>query len=334
MEARDADSGSNGTVRYRLDRNAGITFGIDSQTGIIRTTSPVDREMTDTYVFSVVAQDMGQDAKSATAVVTVTITDVDDQAPRFSQRNYAFYVDENLQPDTEIDKVVATDADLAPNNAFSFYLDPKFSPTDALRIDPKTGIIYTRKPLDREDVPSFSAVVIVQSNSGSALSDHANVIVFVNDRNDNSPIITFPSGVNNSAQVNSRAPLGHVVTRVEATDADDAKNGELSYEIQGTGDPATQLYHIDSESGTIVVNADLSSYDQKAFLLHVVVKDNGTPQRVASAVLSIVVNSSAPLYTGRQPLVIGVDGGLLAHKTSSSRNTQLVIGRLIEHVYK
>jgi hypothetical protein len=42
-DASDPDGGRNGTVRYRLDRDAGSVFTIDSQTGIIRTTMAVDQ---------------------------------------------------------------------------------------------------------------------------------------------------------------------------------------------------------------------------------------------------------------------------------------------------
>ena len=320
VEARDPDSGRNGTVSYKLDHNPGNIFTVDLQSGVIRTTINIDREQTETLVFSVVAQDMGHDSKSSSAIVTVTVTDVDDQPPRFTQRNYVFTVDENLQPDTEVGTVMATDLDLPPNNIYSFYFDPQYSPIDALRIDAKSGVIFTRKPFDREDVPSFNAIVIVQSDSGSALSDRTNVIIYVKDKNDNSPIINFPAVTNGTVQLNNRAPIGHFVTRVEANDLDYGSNADLTYMITG-GDP-TSIFLIDAESGVIMVNSDLSAYDQQTFALNLLVKDGGTPSRVASSVLFVLINSSAPLYISGTLTDVSSKHTLSASK----QTTNLLIG--------
>lgn len=103
-DASDPDGGRNGTIRYRLDRDAGSVFTIDSQTGIIRTTMAVDRELTEVYVFRVIAQDLGAEQRTATALVSVAVTDVDDQPPRFEQRSITLSILENQPPDTEVYK--------------------------------------------------------------------------------------------------------------------------------------------------------------------------------------------------------------------------------------
>ena len=61
---------------------------IDSVTGEMRSTRSFDREELDEFSVLVVAYDGGSPPLSATATVYVSITDVNDNAPVFSQTEY------------------------------------------------------------------------------------------------------------------------------------------------------------------------------------------------------------------------------------------------------
>lgn len=68
-------------------------FSVDPDTGEVFTTVPLDREETAVYHFTLVAQDSSPTEPRATAVnLTIYVTDMNDNAPRFSRPRYIAYV--------------------------------------------------------------------------------------------------------------------------------------------------------------------------------------------------------------------------------------------------
>ena len=62
-------------------------------------------------------------------------------------------------------------------------------------VDPETGVIYTRRPLDRETLSHYTLRVRTQSDVTSGFVESPNVaVVFiqVTDVNDNAPEVTYP----------------------------------------------------------------------------------------------------------------------------------------------
>jgi hypothetical protein len=143
-------------------------------------------------------------------------------------------------------------------------------------------------------MPKHELVIIAQSENIAAFSDQIRVTVYVNDKNDNSPVIKFPNDTFNVVHVSNLAPVGYPFTRIDAEDPDYDKHADLTYATAGGGDP-NDNFLIDSKTGVVSVNCDLRPLDQKEFILHVVVRDDGNPSRATSAVLRVVANSSAPL---------------------------------------
>ena len=92
MKANDADVGDNAKLVYRLlDNTANRSsefdsspFAINPASGVIRATASVDREVKSVYRFHVTAADAGSPSSfTSTALVTVNVLDVNDEAPQF-----------------------------------------------------------------------------------------------------------------------------------------------------------------------------------------------------------------------------------------------------------
>jgi len=76
VRAVDADSGKNGQVRYRIDRrrcDVRGQFEVDTVTGVIVTTQPLDFEVIQHYELIVVAADQGPQSLRTSAVVSVQV---------------------------------------------------------------------------------------------------------------------------------------------------------------------------------------------------------------------------------------------------------------------
>lgn len=80
-------------------------------TGIVRTSQVIDYEETKQLEFTVIAYDSGVPQLSATAKVTVTVINVNDQDPKFEKEQYNASIKENSPPGTRVIVVKATDDD-------------------------------------------------------------------------------------------------------------------------------------------------------------------------------------------------------------------------------
>ena len=85
-------------------------FNVVIMTGIITTRRNLDRERVSEYQLTVDARDGGSEA--CTMEVFVTITDINDNEPVFSQPYYTVSIPENAEINTLITRVSAVDRDL------------------------------------------------------------------------------------------------------------------------------------------------------------------------------------------------------------------------------
>lgn len=92
-------------------------FSIDGESGWITTVRETDCEATRLYRFNVVATDHGGDNKlSSSVLVEVTVTDDNDNPPKFSDDIYRGSVVENGNPGEVIVSMTTTDADVSLEN--------------------------------------------------------------------------------------------------------------------------------------------------------------------------------------------------------------------------
>ncbi len=122
FSATDADAGENGRVTYRLGTGggAGRHFYLDPLTGVLILRSQLDRETSPEIRLTVTAVDGGggggsNDARSADISVVVTVTDVNDNSPRFpgvsSDHLSVVTVPEDARSGTVVARMDASDAD-------------------------------------------------------------------------------------------------------------------------------------------------------------------------------------------------------------------------------
>ena len=82
---------------------------------------PLDRETTSQYRFEVSATDHGNPQFKGTANVHITVTDVNDNKPRFLQSNYEKSILENVRSGTHVLEVSAVDDDDEGSNKAIIY---------------------------------------------------------------------------------------------------------------------------------------------------------------------------------------------------------------------
>uniref|UniRef100_A0A8C5DDV8 Cadherin, EGF LAG seven-pass G-type receptor 3 n=1 Tax=Gouania willdenowi TaxID=441366 RepID=A0A8C5DDV8_GOUWI len=118
IQAIDTDSGDNARLEYRLTGTSSDTpFVINSATGWVTVSSILDRESVEHYFFGVEARDYGMPPLSATASVTITVMDVNDNRPEFLQKEYYSRLNEDAVVGTSVVTVTAVDRDVNNRDA-------------------------------------------------------------------------------------------------------------------------------------------------------------------------------------------------------------------------
>jgi len=113
VRATDRDDGLNGQLTYSVDGDAAAWFDVEPTTGVVKAGVKFDRETNGSLRFYVVVRDAGDPPRSASALVTVAVVDVNDERPTFSQPTYKFSVMENLPAGAPVGSVAAVDRDLS-----------------------------------------------------------------------------------------------------------------------------------------------------------------------------------------------------------------------------
>ena len=111
VAATDADAGNNANITYRLAEDAGGMFQVGAVNGMVKARGQLDYEERARHVFRVLAVDQGERPLTATATVTISVLDINDEAPRFSARHYAMSVTEGQAAGGLVGNVSATDRD-------------------------------------------------------------------------------------------------------------------------------------------------------------------------------------------------------------------------------
>lgn len=131
VRALSRDQGGNGAsssgptpVYYHLRPDGDAAgFGIVSDSGWLFVKSALDREAKDIYLLTVLASSgRGQLKKTGSATVRVSVTDENDNSPRFSQERVFLAVRENLPAGTGFGRVSATDRDAGLNSRLTYKL--------------------------------------------------------------------------------------------------------------------------------------------------------------------------------------------------------------------
>uniref|UniRef100_A0ABM0N157 Protocadherin Fat 4-like n=1 Tax=Saccoglossus kowalevskii TaxID=10224 RepID=A0ABM0N157_SACKO len=295
--ATDEDAiGSDGKVTYNItEGNSEEKFTVDLYSGDVLTKSLLDREITDQYILEITATDGGDTPLTGTVTLSITVEDVNDNTPIFSQDIYTTSILENINIGTSVFTVIATDIDSGANSNIEYNITGGMSHED-FNIDIATGEITTAADIDFETRKMYSLTVQATDGGTPVRSSDTVVRIKINDYNDNVPVI-FPNGVTISIFENS--PSDTLVIPQWVVDEDSDENGNVTF-LLADGDPLGQFY-IDNWSGLIYTSnfgPILDREVQDTYHLLVNASDLGTPSLASTSTVTIVIvdeNDNSPV---------------------------------------
>ncbi|XP_075806754.1 protocadherin-23 [Microtus pennsylvanicus] len=273
VSAQDADAEMNGEVTYSiLSGNEDMVFMLDGSSGLLRTACPLDYEAKTQHMLTLVAQDGGTPALSASQTLTVTVLDVNDETPVFKKLLYEASVRENQSPGVFVTRVEAEDKDSGVNSKLQFQIMP--GPAFGLfEINPDTGEVVTMVTFDREAQGIFTLRVLVQDSGVPPLSSTATIICTVEDENDHAPELTVLS---QDIEVLENQDPGVVYT-VLAFDMDAGSNGAVTYRLAGGN--IGEYFALHATSGELSTTRALDREQIDNFTLIILCSDLGNPPR-------------------------------------------------------
>lgn len=327
VQATDDDlrGSANSQVRYQIiDGDKDGNFSIDSVSGEIRPRNMVDfekmpKEAGDirTFRLRVRAHDLGIPSLYSDVPVVIYVQDVNDYPPVFVQPFYNKAIAEDTPSGTSVIQVRAVDGDYSSSNSQVVYRIQSGA-QDKFVIDATSGVISvaTGANLDPDrTIPKskFYLLDVVALDGGIGTQQQqsrVSVNITIIDVNNKAPKFIEPR----PASISESAPIGHVVTRVSATDADDRpvlryfldfRNSEARSEEGAVVSPSEYDYNgifsINPVDGTVTVAKALDRERMETIRLVLRVEDlaAATEGQTATATLTVRiedVNDNRPKF--------------------------------------
>ena len=299
ISAHDPDSGKNGEVTLTVQ--PGLPFKLNAAFGghySLITDGILDRESVSEYTVVIVATDQGSPPLSSRTTFLVELSDVNDNAPVFSQPSYSVDVPENNALSAPIAEVSAADPDLGDNARVSYSILPsEFQglPTSSyVYINPDTGQIFSMRSLDYELLNAFRVEVQARDMGVPARASNVTVHVFVVDVNDHAPVLLHPAHPKDAGlqlAVPQSASPGHLINKLVAVDQDSGHNAWLFYAI--APGPNAGLFRLGSHTGELRTARKLAEEEKGlSYDIVVIIQDNGEPVLSTSVAVSVTVEET------------------------------------------
>ncbi|XP_043833768.1 cadherin-10 isoform X2 [Dromiciops gliroides] len=304
-DADDPSYGNSARVIYSILQGQPY-FSVEPETGIIRTALPnMNRENREQYQVVIQAKDMGgqMGGLSGTTTVNITLTDVNDNPPRFSQNTIHLRVPESSPVGTAIGSVKATDADTGKNAEIEYRIIDGDG-TDMFDIitqkDTQEGILTVRKPLDYESRRLYTLKVEAENTHVDPrfyylgpFKDTTIVKISVEDV-DEPPVFSRSSYL---FEVHEDIEVGTIIGTVMARDPDSASSS-IRFSLDRHTD-LDRIFNIHSGNGSIYTSKPLDREISQWHNLSVIAAEINNPKettRVAVFVRILDVNDNAPQF--------------------------------------
>ncbi|XP_062556294.1 fat-like cadherin-related tumor suppressor homolog isoform X3 [Armigeres subalbatus] len=278
IKAKDADSGLNSLLHYDiLEMLPRRYFHIDSSTGAIKTIMQLDHEKIPSFSFHVKVTDLGKPrlTSETTAEVRITVNDVNDCAPTFSQKEYNVTLLLPTYENVAVIQVNATDQDSSENSTLRYDII-EGNRDGVFMIDSTSGVITTR---DVESIGSFYRLGVRVSDGKFSKVAYVSISV---ETSDNSGLIFQKSIYEGSILENS--------TKITTVTVVNVIGSNLNEHIEFSILNPTDMFKIGLTSGAIQTTGKKFDREVRDNYELIVEARSQLPDREKPRVAHVIVN--------------------------------------------
>lgn len=242
-------------------------FSIDSASGQLRTSLPLDHESQAVLILDVQARSGSPPAYSNTRV-KISVSDVNDNVPVFPAPSDSILLPEATEPGTTVYTLQAEDRDSGANGQVNFELvsggDGTFS------VERSSGAVRLIGALQYEASAAYRLAIVARDSGVPQLSSTFTLLVHVQAEHDNGPIFDT---LTYRVEVQEGVPVSTRFLQVRAL-ARDAESMTLTYHLRADGDAAS--FGIMPESGWLYVKSALDRETRDLYVLTVLASAGGS----------------------------------------------------------
>ncbi|XP_063784868.1 protocadherin alpha-7-like isoform X3 [Pseudophryne corroboree] len=277
-------------------------FQVNLQNGILFVKDTIDREMLCPVIqFCIIPMQVIVDKPVQMYRVDVEIEDINDNSPAFSSSVNTLVISELIPAGSRFHVVGAVDPDLGTNSIINYEL----SVSDYFALDFQKYMnqirsieLVLKKSLDREKQSIHNLILTAYDGGKPRLSGTTQIVITVEDFNDNAPMFDQPFY---QSSVIENAVKGTFIMKLNATDLDQGKNGDILYKFSKTAnEDMSKVFSLDKYTGEIKVKGEVDFEIAKMFEIQIDAIDNGDLQLVGHCkvlVTVIDINDNPPELT-------------------------------------
>ncbi|ESP00054.1 hypothetical protein LOTGIDRAFT_51965, partial [Lottia gigantea] len=309
-------------------------FIADELSGDLMTSQLIDRESICSFMvtcdlkFEVVVQsNLGSFFRKI--AVTVSVMDINDNAPKFSPDQFLLQISEGSVVGTTFPIVKAIDQDTDVNNSVhSYEILTKSDVFSLVTVKDNNGgfsevALKLIKKLDREIFPEYQLTVIAKDNANPPKTGSLSLTVMVGDVNDNSPEFHqqfYPFNVSESL------PVDALILQLNASDKDTGSNADISYYFSPRQpESILKLFSLNRLTGELKTAMPLNTSVGDVFEILAEARDHGNPVLTSQVTINIRV-----LDTDNNPPIINVN--VFSSSGSAEVSESSTIGRAVAHI--
>ncbi|KAM8732192.1 protocadherin gamma-A4-like isoform 35-T35 [Acanthopagrus schlegelii] len=286
-------------ARIDTDRNDKRCCDISLNTGDLIVTDRIDREgLCGKKATCVLKEELVLENPLELHRISIHVQDINDNAPQFSEDLISFEIRESADRGAKFPLTEAHDADIGTNTVQHYSLQNNEHFTINVATEGggrKYSELVLVKELDREQEKELKLLLTAVDGGSPQTSGTATIHVTVVDANDNAPV--FSQAVY-KASLPENSPVDTVVVTVNATDADDGPNGDITYNFDHLSEDHVSLFSLDHKTGEIRVVGSIDYESETSIELRVRAKDGPGLTSYSTVFIDITdVNDNPPVIS-------------------------------------
>ncbi|XP_042318158.1 protocadherin gamma-B5-like, partial [Sceloporus undulatus] len=253
----------------------------------------LDHESESSFHLILTALDGGKPPKTGTAKIWITVIDVNDNVPVFTQDLYIVTLREKAPIGSLVVQVEATDRDAGSNGQINYgFRNIPERARQKFNLDSQTGKITIREALDFEETEKY--MMAVEGRDGGGLVAHSKIEIKLLDENDNSPEMILASL---SSPIPEGSALETLVALINVKDGDSGDNGEITCHLKN--DLPFKVVSTANNLYKLLTDGPLDRESTPEYNIKIIATDKGTPPLSTEMTISLKIsdiNDNSPAF--------------------------------------